>query len=113
MAAHPAVEIAKRGAAFRAVDAYVRDGMMVGIGSGSTVVYAVERLRERSLLPDGDALRITSASEFVPTSFQSRQVTSDCTGIEADGRSRDEFGAPALGRGRPARVRAQQRPTAP
>ena len=43
-----AVESAKRIAARRAVDDYVREGMRVGVGSGSTIVYAVERLGERA-----------------------------------------------------------------
>ena len=42
-----AVESAKRLAARAAVDAYVKSGHRVGIGSGSTVVYAVERIAER------------------------------------------------------------------
>ena len=51
------VEAAKRLAARAAVDAFVRNGHKVGIGSGSTVVYAVERIAEmvkkaRSKYPD-------------------------------------------------------------
>ena len=46
-AAATAVESAKRLAARAAVDAYVKSGHRVGIGSGSTVVYAVERIAER------------------------------------------------------------------
>nr|CAG4652315.1 EOG090X0IKC [Triops cancriformis] len=38
------VEEAKRLAAYKAVDAHVRKSGVIGIGSGSTVVYAVERL---------------------------------------------------------------------
>ena len=41
------VEAAKRLAARAAVDAFVKNGHRVGIGSGSTVVYAVERIAER------------------------------------------------------------------
>ena len=41
------VEAAKRLAARAAVDAFVQNGHRVGIGSGSTVVYAVERIAER------------------------------------------------------------------
>lgn len=47
MSAATAVESAKRLAARAAVDAYVKSGHRVGIGSGSTVVYAVERIAER------------------------------------------------------------------
>lgn len=69
----PGVESAKRAASVLAVDTYVRSGMVVGVGSGSTVVYAIHRLSERTKLAEGDALRLTSMV-FVPTSFQSRQV---------------------------------------
>jgi len=41
------VEAAKRLAARAAVDAFIKNGHRVGIGSGSTVVYAVERIAER------------------------------------------------------------------
>lgn len=69
-AATPAsgVEAAKRLAAYRAVDEYVTaDGMRVGVGSGSTVVYAVERL---------GALAKEKGWHFtcVPTSFQAKQL---------------------------------------
>ena len=73
-AAMDPVEAAKRAAAEKAVDEFVRDGMVVGIGSGSTIVYAVHRLAARAKLPEGDPLRISTAV-FVPTSFQSRQVS--------------------------------------
>jgi hypothetical protein len=68
------VEQAKRLAARRAVDEYVRDGMAVGVGSGSTIVYAIQRLAERARDPDAP-LHITC----VPTSFQSRQVGARAT----------------------------------
>lgn len=64
------VEEAKRQAARRAVDDYVRSGMVVGVGSGSTIVYAVERLVERMR---ADSLVITA----VPTSFQAMQLLRD------------------------------------
>jgi hypothetical protein len=62
------IEIAKRAAARAAVDAYVRSGMDVGVGSGSTIVYAIQRLAE---LVHGEA---AFKLRCVPTSFQSRQV---------------------------------------
>jgi hypothetical protein len=40
------VEEAKRKAGHAAVDEFVRDGMVLGIGSGSTVTYVVERLAQ-------------------------------------------------------------------
>ncbi|KAA0149297.1 hypothetical protein FNF31_07257 [Cafeteria roenbergensis] len=75
-AAMDPVEAAKRAAAEKAVDEFVRDGMVVGIGSGSTIVYAVHRLAARAKLPEGDPLRISTAV-FVPTSFQSRQLLAE------------------------------------
>ena len=41
------IEASKKLAAERAVDTHVKDGNVVGIGSGSTVVYAVHRLAQR------------------------------------------------------------------
>ena len=52
---------AKKAAGYRAAE-MVRPGMIVGLGTGSTVYYAMERLRER--LEEGLAF------EGVPTSFQ-------------------------------------------
>lgn len=78
VAAPPAapVEAAKRLAARAAVDAHVRGGMRVGVGSGSTIVYAIQRLAELAHPPAGGAppLRITC----VPTSFQARTLLVDC-----------------------------------
>lgn len=65
------VEAAKREAARRAVDEWVRPGMAVGVGSGSTIVYAIQRLAERVHGPE--ALDIVC----VPTSFQSRCLVTD------------------------------------
>jgi ribose 5-phosphate isomerase A len=67
------VESAKRAASILAVDGHVRSDTVVGVGSGSTVVYAIERLSERTKLADIDPLRLRNMT-FVPTSFQSRQV---------------------------------------
>lgn len=61
------LESAKKTAAFKAVDEYVKDNTVLGIGSGSTVVYAVERLAERVR---NEKLNIIC----VPTSFQARQL---------------------------------------
>jgi len=41
------INLAKRKAAYQAVDENVKDGQVVGIGSGSSVVFAVERIVER------------------------------------------------------------------
>src|SRR5271157_311312 len=61
------IEEAKQKAAFQAVDEYVQDNMIVGVGSGSTVVYAAQRLGERVA---NENLQI----KCVPTSFQSYQL---------------------------------------
>ena len=62
------VEQAKRLAARTAVDEYVRSGMAIGVGSGSTIVYGIQRLAERVHGAEQLVVRC------VPTSFQSRQV---------------------------------------
>ncbi|CAG9836085.1 unnamed protein product [Diabrotica balteata] len=58
---------AKRLAAYKAVDEHVKDGHIVGVGSGSTAVFAVDRLAERY---HKEKINI----KCVPTSFQSRQL---------------------------------------
>ena len=58
------VEEGKKLAAYRAVDEYITpDLKVVGIGSGSTVVYVVERILQRPELKD---------IVYIPTSFQSK-----------------------------------------
>nr|CAG4634953.1 EOG090X0ACL [Alona affinis] len=60
------VENAKRLAAYRAIDNHVSEGV-IGIGSGSTVVYAVERLAQRV---KDEGLELVC----VPSSFQAKQL---------------------------------------
>jgi len=59
------IEEAKRKAAHKAVDDYLKNNTVIGIGSGSTIVYAVERIAQ-----------IISQNSWnvkcVPTSFQSK-----------------------------------------
>lgn len=55
----------KKAAGYRAAD-MVRPGMIVGLGTGSTVFYAMERLRAR--IADG------LACEGIPTSFQTARL---------------------------------------
>lgn len=62
------LETAKRAAGYRAAD-MVEDGMVIGLGTGSTVFFSIERLSERVQ----DGLAITG----IPTSFQ--------TGLRARG----------------------------
>lgn len=66
-AAKMSLDQAKKIAAFKAVDEYVRDNTVVGVGSGSTVVYAVQRLAERVKT---EGLKLVC----IPTSFQARQL---------------------------------------
>lgn len=61
------LEQAKQVAAYRAVDEYVQNNSIFGVGSGSTVVYAVQRLAERVEL---EKLNVTC----IPTSFQAKQL---------------------------------------
>lgn len=58
----PPAQRLKRAAAYHAVDTYVRSGMLVGIGTGDTADYAIERLAER--LKSGTLERVSA----VPTS---------------------------------------------
>lgn len=58
---------AKRAAAYKAVDENVTDGMLLGIGSGSTIVFVVERIAQR-VKSENLSLRC------IPTSFQARNL---------------------------------------
>jgi ribose 5-phosphate isomerase A len=63
------IEEGKKLAAYRAVDEYVTaDHKVVGIGSGSTVIYVVERILQRPELKN---------IVYVPTSFQSKLLILD------------------------------------
>lgn len=61
------LESAKKIAAYRAIDEYVKNNSIIGIGSGSTIIYAVDRLVERV---KEERLNIVC----IPTSFQARQL---------------------------------------
>lgn len=61
------LEAAKKIAAEKAIDEHVRSGLKIGIGSGSTIVYAVNRLAERV---KNEKLDIVC----IPTSFQAKQL---------------------------------------
>lgn len=62
-----AVEAGKIAAARRAVDENIKKGQVVGIGSGSTIVFAVQRIAERN---SKEELNLVC----IPTSFQARQL---------------------------------------
>jgi len=65
------IESAKRKAAFAAVDKYIHDGMVVGIGSGSTIVHAVDRLAQR--VKEEKWQRTIC----IPSSFQATQLINE------------------------------------
>ena len=56
---------------YKAVDDYVRSGMVVGLGTGSTAFYAVERVGQ--LLADGTLTDIVC----IPTSEATRKQATD------------------------------------
>jgi len=58
----------KKAAGFAAVDKEVKSGMKIGVGSGSTVVFAAQRIGE--LFANGTLTDIVC----IPTSFQARQL---------------------------------------
>ncbi|KAG2195652.1 hypothetical protein INT47_002891 [Mucor saturninus] len=63
------IEEGKKLAAYRAVDEYITaDHKVIGIGSGSTVVYVVERILQRPELKH---------IVYIPTSFQSKLLIID------------------------------------
>ncbi|KAL2222254.1 ribose 5-phosphate isomerase A-domain-containing protein [Thermoascus aurantiacus ATCC 26904] len=73
------VEAAKRAAARVAVqNHYPKDAKYVGIGSGTTIVYVVEAIKELGV--------DTSATKYVPTGYQSKQliVNAGLTAVEFD-----------------------------
>ncbi|NVM16883.1 MAG: ribose 5-phosphate isomerase A [Candidatus Lokiarchaeota archaeon] len=61
------IELGKKNAAFTAVEENVKKNMILGIGSGSTVVYAVEAIAE---INQNNNLNL----KCIPTSFQSHQL---------------------------------------
>ncbi|GFN75500.1 ribose-5-phosphate isomerase [Plakobranchus ocellatus] len=63
-------QVGKIAAANQAVDENVKPGQIVGIGSGSTIVFAVKRIAERN---QSEKLNLIC----IPTSFQARQLIQD------------------------------------
>ena len=61
------IEKGKKNAAIKAVEDNVKGGMILGIGSGSTIVYAVEKIVEMNKKRNLDL-------KCIPTSFQSYQL---------------------------------------
>ncbi|CAI4051500.1 ribose-5-phosphate isomerase RKI1 SKDI_15G2450 [Saccharomyces kudriavzevii IFO 1802] len=71
------LEDAKRAAAYRAVDENLKfeDHKVIGIGSGSTVVYVAQRIGQ--YLHDPEYSDLTSKFVCIPTGFQSRNLILD------------------------------------
>jgi ribose 5-phosphate isomerase A len=61
------IEQSKKIAAYTAVDEFIKDNMVVGIGSGSTITYAIQRLEERTKT---EGLKVIC----IPSSFQSSHL---------------------------------------
>lgn len=61
------IETGKKSAAEKAVEEHVKPNMVLGIGSGSTVVYAVEKIAKLNQEKDLNL-------KCIPTSFQSYQL---------------------------------------
>lgn len=61
------LESAKKIAAEKAINEHVKDKLVIGIGSGSTIVYAVNRLAERVKTENLNVV-------CIPTSFQAKQL---------------------------------------
>lgn len=67
MAVAPTVEELKKATGYKAVDDHVRSGMVVGLGTGSTAYFAVERLGQK--LASGELSNIVA----IPTSERTRE----------------------------------------
>ena len=64
------LDAGKNAAAVEAVDKFVTNNQNIGIGSGSTIVFAVKRLAERVI---AENLQV----KCVPTSFQAKQLITE------------------------------------
>jgi len=64
------IELGKKNAAIKAVEENIKEGMILGIGSGSTVVYAVEKIAEMNREKNLNL-------KCIPTSFQSYQLINE------------------------------------
>jgi ribose 5-phosphate isomerase A len=61
------IEKGKKNAAIKAVDDNIKRNMILGIGSGSTIIYAIERIAELSKKEDLNLI-------CIPSSYQSYQL---------------------------------------
>jgi len=62
------IEFGKQSAAISALNEYCHSNMIIGIGSGSTIIYLIQELIERI------KLNKLSNIQCIPTSFQSKQL---------------------------------------
>ncbi|PXF47961.1 putative ribose-5-phosphate isomerase 3, chloroplastic [Gracilariopsis chorda] len=67
MAVAPSVDELKKLTGYKAVDDYVKSGMVVGLGTGSTAAFAVERLGQK--LSSGELSDIVA----IPTSIRTKE----------------------------------------
>ena len=72
------IDKAKRAAAHRAVD-FVKDGMKIGLGTGSTAAFMLDRLAERIR---AEGLRVTGVSTSSRTAEQARALGIPLTTLE-------------------------------
>jgi len=63
----------KRAAGFAAVDRFVRDGTCIGLGTGSTAYWAVERVGER--VAAGERIRAVATSQATEELCRERGIT--------------------------------------
>lgn len=61
----------KRQAAYHAIDQYVRDGMVLGLGHGSTIAHALERLASHLKAGRLNGVRCVPVSKHTATAAQS------------------------------------------
>ena len=74
-----ALTAAKRAAGYLAAD-LVKDGMVIGLGTGSTVFYALERLSARV----SEGLRISGVPTSYQTAFRAREYGIPLTTLDAE-----------------------------
>ena len=67
---------------YRAVDSYVRDNMVIGLGTGSTAYFAVERVGQ--LLQEGKLHNITAVSTSTATQNQAQSLGIPLSSLEKE-----------------------------
>jgi ribose 5-phosphate isomerase A len=72
----------KKQVGYRAIDDYVRSGMVVGLGTGSTAAFAVERLGQK--LAAGELRDIRCVPTSVRTEEQARSLHIPLTTLDSD-----------------------------